>query len=132
VDVNDLKSINDTYGHLEGDRAIVDTARILTGTFRASDVVGRLGGDEFVALVVGDPESDLVDETVDTVVGRLRRNLIRYNALSHNPWQLSLSIGLERCSPPQWCSVDELMERADQSMYAEKRRHKQLASARAR
>jgi diguanylate cyclase (GGDEF)-like protein/PAS domain S-box-containing protein len=54
-DLDRLKLINDTYGHLEGDRAIADTAQLLSSTFRESDLVARLGGDEFCVLALGPP-----------------------------------------------------------------------------
>ena len=51
IDVDRLKDINDTWGHLVGDRALIDTARVLRESFREADIVARLGGDEFVALM---------------------------------------------------------------------------------
>lgn len=49
IDLDDFKKVNDQYGHLAGDHAIAQSAKILSGLFRASDIVGRLGGDEFIA-----------------------------------------------------------------------------------
>src|SRR6266540_504422 len=54
IDVDNLKLTNDTHGHLAGDRALMDTARVLRETFREADIVARLGGDEFIALVTVD------------------------------------------------------------------------------
>src|SRR5262249_13506034 len=51
IDVDGFKQINDTFGHLEGDRALVEVARTLGGGLRASDVLARLGGDEFIVLL---------------------------------------------------------------------------------
>ena len=56
-----MKWINDTLGHREGDRALIDTASILRNTFRASDIVARIGGDEFIGLSIesiGDERED--------------------------------------------------------------------------
>src|SRR5690606_42003341 len=50
MDLNGLKQINDSLGHLAGDQALVDAAEIIRGTFRDSDILGRWGCDEFVAL----------------------------------------------------------------------------------
>src|SRR5437868_5171560 len=53
IDVDHLKYINDTYGHLAGDRALIDTARVLRESCREADIIARLGGDEFVAPMTG-------------------------------------------------------------------------------
>ena len=50
IDMDDLKWINDHYGHNEGDQALIDLANILKKTFRESDIIARIGGDEFVVL----------------------------------------------------------------------------------
>ncbi len=60
IDLDSLKAINDKFGHIGGDTAIISFARILTSTFRDSDVLGRLGGDEFVVLLVDATENDLL------------------------------------------------------------------------
>ena len=54
VDLDDFKRVNDTLGHLAGDHAVRQTAQMLSGLFRAKDVLGRLGGDEFIAFLSGD------------------------------------------------------------------------------
>src|SRR5512138_3020326 len=59
IDLDCLKSINDTFGHGSGDTAIISFGRLLTDTFRESDILGRLGGDEFVVLIVDATEEDL-------------------------------------------------------------------------
>ena len=73
IDLDSLKYINDTFGHAGGDAAISHFARILTDTFRDSDVVGRLGGDEFVALLrhpVGPEEAAVVARKLLAVATR--------------------------------------------------------------
>src|SRR2546421_2508550 len=59
VDLDGLKQINDTFGHQEGNRALVDTAIVLRDSFRQSDILARLGGDEFAILVTDAAENDL-------------------------------------------------------------------------
>ena len=59
-DVNDMKSINDTYGHAAGDAAIGHVANLLAASIRESDVVGRLGGDEFGIILANAPESEAI------------------------------------------------------------------------
>ena len=58
ADVDGLKAINDQYGHLEGDAALLMTATILRKTFRESDVIARIGGDEFVVIILQDEKMD--------------------------------------------------------------------------
>jgi diguanylate cyclase (GGDEF)-like protein/PAS domain S-box-containing protein len=73
ADLDALKAINDSLGHLEGDQALIDTANILSHTFRESDIIARLGGDEFVVLIT-DPSDAKV------ILRRLCQNLKRHNA----------------------------------------------------
>jgi diguanylate cyclase (GGDEF)-like protein len=56
ADLDDLKIINDNFGHKTGDSALVETANILKKTFRESDIIARIGGDEFVILGMENPQ----------------------------------------------------------------------------
>jgi diguanylate cyclase (GGDEF)-like protein len=62
-----MKSINDTYGHAEGDRALIDTADLVRSSLRSSDVVARLGGDEVCALL-----TDCEPSTAAMVIERVK------------------------------------------------------------
>src|SRR6266540_7511094 len=66
ADLDGLKQINDSFGHKEGDRALIKTAEILKATFRSSDVIGRLGGDEFTVLAAVESE-----DGVESAIARL-------------------------------------------------------------
>jgi diguanylate cyclase (GGDEF)-like protein len=59
VDFDGLKQINDTFGHQEGNRALVDASIVLRDSFRQSDILARLGGDEFAILVADAAEIDI-------------------------------------------------------------------------
>jgi diguanylate cyclase (GGDEF)-like protein len=74
-DLNDFKAINDSYGHADGDRALVSFAEVLRGALRESDVIGRLGGDEFVAPLT---DSDIAKTAA--VTQRLQEQLAAHNA----------------------------------------------------
>lgn len=113
VDLDGLKSINDSLGHREGDRAIADSASVLLAASRASDLVGRLGGDEFVVLL-GD------DGQLAVARRRLRDALVAHNARSDAGFELRLSVGADVWFPDDGCSLDELVRRADAGMYADK------------
>jgi len=123
IDVDRFKSINDTFGHQEGDRALVDVATLLVRTFRKSDVIGRVGGDEFCVLLT---EGSLDAAQISTE--RLRASLLTINAAGHRPYPLALSVGVGMYSPDRPTSFDGLMKQADEAMYAEKSVRRQKAS----
>ena len=115
IDMNDLKGINDRYGHNEGDQALRDLADILKRTFRESDIVARIGGDEFVVLL------ESTDENSETLITRLHENVKDYNA-QRSQRILSISLGTAQFDPESPISIDELLSKADALMYAHKRR----------
>jgi len=118
LDFDNLKTINDALGHHVGDQALIDTAHVLKHTFRESDVVARYGGDEFVALTLEISEnSELV------LAQRLGENLANFNAASQAPYRLSVSLGFAHYNPEKPCPLDDLMVKADRSMYDNKRDH---------
>jgi diguanylate cyclase (GGDEF)-like protein/PAS domain S-box-containing protein len=114
-DVDDLKTINDTYGHAQGDLALQEMAAILRETFREVDIVARIGGDEFVVLVV-----DASIESADMLTKRLRENLEEHNCSGGRPWHLSLSLGTARYDTESPSSLAELISQADARMYTQK------------
>jgi diguanylate cyclase (GGDEF)-like protein len=114
VDMDDFKSINDRYGHREGDAALETAAQILRGTFRDSDVVARLGGDEFVVLAADTGSSQ-------AIVDRLARSLDQHNAAATRPYRLSFSVGVARFDPAAPPSIEELLATADAMLYEQKR-----------
>ena len=117
-DVDDLKYINDTYGHQEGDLALVRTADALEQAFRDSDLLARLGGDEFAALAV-----DAENEGEQTILGRLEDSL-RNSGHDEATVKLSLSVGVARFDPKKPATLGELMAEADRAMYEQKRKGK--------
>ncbi len=118
IDLNNLKTINDNFGHKEGDRAITDAATILRDTFRESDIVARVGGDEFCVLMTADNELD-----IDTPVGRLNTNVELHNAQGTRPYKVSLSLGRANFDPHEPVGIEDLMRQADVLMYQAKLSH---------
>jgi diguanylate cyclase (GGDEF)-like protein len=114
-DIDNLKKINDTYGHREGDLAIVRAADALEEAFRDSDILARLGGDEFVVLAL-----EVTDEDQAVLLRRLEKSLEKSNN-GHTHCKLSLSVGLARFDPQHAVSLGDLMEQADRDMYEQKR-----------
>ncbi len=117
ADLDGLKGINDSFGHKEGDRALIKTAELLKETFRSSDVLGRLGGDEFTALAMVEP-----GDGVDQLVARLEQTFDNYNALKIAPYRLSISIGVAQLNADGAQTMEDLMALADIAMYENKRR----------
>ena len=119
ADLDNMKEINDTLGHQEGDNALIDVAAILKETFRRSDIIGRMGGDEFAVLVLG-----TTGETGEVLMGRLRTALEACGQPKTRKYRLSLSVGIAVYDPQNPCSLDDLIAQADALMY-EKKRNKQ-------
>jgi diguanylate cyclase (GGDEF)-like protein len=115
ADVDNMKSINDTYGHKEGDRALIETANILKENYRDSDIIGRLGGDEFVVVPIGTAGADL-----EKITARLQRALDIHNEKVGRGYRLSVSVGTAYYDPEHPRSVDELLGEADRLMYERK------------
>jgi two-component system cell cycle response regulator len=116
ADFDRLKALNDRFGHREGDLALIKTAEILRETFRDSDIIARIGGDEFVVFPIG-----TADDDVERTVARFQENLATGNTPRTGKGMLSLSVGLAYYDPADPCSVDELLVRADRSMYERKK-----------
>jgi diguanylate cyclase (GGDEF)-like protein/PAS domain S-box-containing protein len=116
ADLDGMKGINDGFGHEVGDRAIAATACVLTEVFRDSDIVARLGGDEFAVFAPQCGEGD-----VAVIRKRVDAALVRFNNETSEPFSLSISVGAGVFVPGMAIDLNALMERADQSMYEQKR-----------
>jgi diguanylate cyclase (GGDEF)-like protein len=115
-DVDNLKKINDSFGHHEGDLALIRVADALEHSFREADAIARIGGDEFV--VMGLEASSRVEATL---LRRLERN-IRKAGAAETRYKLSASVGVARFDPKRAISLGELMSQADTAMYEQKRK----------
>jgi diguanylate cyclase (GGDEF)-like protein/PAS domain S-box-containing protein len=121
ADLDGLKAINDTFGHLEGDRALVDAANILRQTFRSADIIARLGGDEFTVFPL-----EASNESGELLLNRLESHLQSHNETHKDRgYRLELSVGIARFDADSSWSIDQLLEHADQALYAQKRRRRQ-------
>ncbi len=124
ADMDGLKQINDQLGHGVGSEAIVNLAEVLRQTFRDSDIIGRLGGDEFAILA-----SETSAGALDTMLSRLAQNLRDYNDQKNHSYDLSMSIGTVRIEQESKSTIEELIARADEGMYQEKRMKKSESRA---
>jgi diguanylate cyclase (GGDEF)-like protein/PAS domain S-box-containing protein len=124
VDLDNMKMINDAFGHEEGDQALKETAEILRESFRESDIVARMGGDEFAIMAIEAPP-----DSIDILTERLQERIEARNAAKRDSYHLSLSIGASYYDPESPCAIDELLSRADKAMYDEKNAKKILGQA---
>jgi len=120
ADLDHFKQINDTFGHHEGDLALIRTAKILRETFRKSDIVGRVGGDEFPVIAM-----DADSKDVEILKEHLHENLKKCNAQSDGRYKLSATVGIACYDPDVHDSVDELMLQADRDLYEQKKLKKE-------
>ena len=124
VDMDDFKEINDSFGHPEGDAALVRASEILKHTFRDSDIIARMGGDEFVVLA-----TDTGKTGSEIIVNRLRQELRERNERDGYPYRLSFSVGVARFDPAAPPSIEELLAAADAMLYEQKRHKRQTAAS---
>ena len=113
-DLNDFKSVNDNFGHLEGDALLKVFAELLLANFRECDVVGRIGGDEFAVLM------DQTDRTAaEQALQRFDKAIKLYNETCELPYPVAFSAGLaSTCDGAD--DLSELFNKADNAMYRNK------------
>lgn len=121
-DMDGLKIINDTFGHASGDKAIKAEAKLLRETFRSADIIGRLGGDEFAIVAPG-----MSERKFTSLKKLLYETCEEWNKKSHVKFTLSISLGGITFTPElKNYNIKSLLERADESLYKEKKRKKAL------
>ena len=115
MDLNLFKPINDQYGHVMGDKVLVEVARRLLLCIRSSDHAFRLGGDEF-AVIVG---SALSDELCRERMQRMRTEITKPMQIDGHILQVGVSCGAAVC-PADADNSEQICELADRRMYVEK------------
>ncbi len=115
LDIDHFKTVNDSWGHLTGDRVIKNLARLLRQRLRGTDVVGRYGGEEFAVAL---PDTPLAE--AGRVIEELRASFAQLShGLGEQDWRCTLSAGLARCPPHS--DADGLIQAADEALYTAKR-----------
>jgi diguanylate cyclase (GGDEF)-like protein len=118
LDVDDFKNINDSHGHLFGDRVLKETAETILALVRADDILGRMGGDEFVVIM---PDADA--ETAGQVARRICASI------AGNGYLATVSVGTASISGQESQTAKELLARADANLYHAKRHGKNRVGA---
>lgn len=120
IDIDNLKHINDKYGHNEGDQAIKTVTAVIKNQLRKGDALARLGGDEFVVLLNSANAAELA-----AVVARVNDALKAHNRVSDKPYALSLSLGADLFANTAGESVETIVNHVDALMYQNKRKHRE-------
>jgi two-component system cell cycle response regulator len=119
IDLDGMKDVNDTLGHVEGDRALVEAASLLSRCVRQTDIVARFGGDEFVLLL-----TTAENDWEDCIRRRLQQQVDASNAQPGRRYRLSFSVGVVRAEPDRWLALEDLVAEADAMMYRQKQKKK--------
>jgi diguanylate cyclase (GGDEF)-like protein len=116
IDIDDFKNINDTLGHSEGDRLLVEVANCLKSSLRQTDTVARLGGDEFACLL---PETEQKEAKIafSKAIHLLQERMKKYD------WSVSFSVGLVTFDTPPG-DIKEAIKITDDLMYSVKNNEK--------
>lgn len=113
-DVNGLKLINDTFGHIKGDKLLCETAKILKKSARKEDIVSRWGGDEFIIFL---PKTKI--NIAQKIIERIKINCQKYNNSNNNGLPVSIAFGIsEKIEKNQ--NIDDLIKNAEDKMYRHK------------
>ena len=112
IDVDNFKTINDTFGHATGDTVLRAIATNIKMHLRKTDMVARVGGDEFIVLL-----TETGQQTAPIAFSKMQRALAK--EMEENGWAITFSIGVLTLTAPT-ISVDEMLGRADQLMYVVK------------
>ena len=116
IDMNDLKQINDTFGHEQGNEAIIRLANLICDIFMHSPVF-RIGGDEFVVIL----EKNSYEERDVLVTDFLEANDALRNDTSLHEWErVSAALGMAVFEPDKDTSFNDVFQRADSAMYEHK------------
>lgn len=120
ADLDRLKMINDTYGHNEGDNAILITARALNTSCINNEVCARTGGDEFVVIGSGNYDEEIISKYIKSIDSFFKR----YNESSNKPYKVEASLGVYCGLVDETTQLKEIMDIADKEMYDNKVKRK--------
>ncbi len=114
-DVNDFKSINDSFGHVAGDKVLQKVAQILTETFRKGDFIARFGGDEFAAVI-----EEMDEQMARERVSAFRKNLEKRRFTSYKKGDIHVGVSAGIAVATGKDTPEAVLNRADKAMYEDK------------
>jgi diguanylate cyclase (GGDEF)-like protein len=115
ADIDDLKEINDTFGHAEGDAILDAAATVFRQTFKEPDILARYGGDEFLALI-----TDAVNDSEESIYQRLQTQVAQINYECNLKSFFSMSVGVKCFDPTKEAEIEDLIAKADEELYKDK------------
>ncbi len=115
LDIDNFKRVNDTLGHLYGDAVLSELAHTLKSLFRDTDIIGRVGGDEFVVFMTNVKDPAVIRSKAERILSSFKRSFSK----DDDERGISCSIGVS-IYPVHGTSYDELMQKADRSLYFSK------------
>ncbi len=119
LDMDNLKTVNDEYGHLEGDAFIIDVCKIIRDEIKPNDIIFRYGGDEFIILFQIDDEQE-----ADKTCRRIAEKFESLNKESYKPYSINASMGIFSYRPETDMNLEQILAIVDQNMYEDKLKKK--------
>ncbi len=122
-DVDKFKGINDTLGHIAGDKVLIKISECLLESFRKDDFVARYGGDEFIVII-----EDLTEEMAQERIALFNRNLKKRRFVSQKHGEIKLSVSAGTAKAMDGDTIESIIDRADKAMYEAKQARKKAES----
>lgn len=121
-DMNNLKTINDTYGHIDGDEGIKAAANAMKSACGSGEKCFRIGGDEFVIIGIGDH----TENDINAKLQKIEEFLTEYDLKNEKPYKVSISLGYVYAPAKDYNSIEDALSAADEKMFANKQTYKKL------